>query len=38
MNFDSKVEHLGGQTIGFNPEREAITIRNKEIFRKKYVK
>jgi GT2 family glycosyltransferase len=30
--------HLGAQTIGFNPEREAITIRNKEYFRKKWVK
>lgn len=29
--------HLGGQTIGFNPEREAITNKNKEYFRKKWV-
>ena len=29
--------HLGGQSIGFNPEREAITIANKEKFRKKWI-
>jgi GT2 family glycosyltransferase len=29
--------HLGGGTIGFNPAREAITIRNKEYFRKKWL-
>jgi GT2 family glycosyltransferase len=29
--------HLGGGTIGFNPAREAITIRNKEYFRKKWM-
>lgn len=31
------VTHLGGRTIGFNPTREAITNRNKEYFRKKWV-
>jgi GT2 family glycosyltransferase len=31
------ITHLGAQTIGFNPEREAITIQHKEIFRKKWV-
>jgi GT2 family glycosyltransferase len=30
--------HIGGQSIGFNPEREAITIRNKEKFRNKWMK
>lgn len=35
---NDKVIHLGGQTIGFSPEREAITLRNKETFRHKYVK
>lgn len=34
---DDKIVHLGGQSIGYNPEREAITSRNREIFRKKYV-
>jgi GT2 family glycosyltransferase len=29
--------HIGGQSIGFNPEREAITIANKEKFRKKWI-
>jgi len=28
--------HLGGQSIGFNPEREKITLANKEKFRKKW--
>jgi len=28
--------HMGGQSIGFNPEREAITIQNKEKFRLKW--
>lgn len=36
LNND-KFNHLGGQTIGFNPEREEITNRNREIFRRKYV-
>lgn len=30
-------QHLGGQSIGFSPEREAITIANKEKFRKKWI-
>lgn len=34
---DNRITHIGGQSIGFNPEREAITNRNREIFRKKYV-
>ena len=29
--------HIGAQSIGYNPEREAITNRNKEIFRRKWV-
>lgn len=29
--------HLGGQTIGYSPEREAITITNKEKFRQKWM-
>lgn len=29
--------HLGGQSIGFNPEREKITIANKEKFRQKWM-
>ena len=29
--------HLGGQSIGFNPAREAITIANKEKFRQKWM-
>lgn len=32
------VIHLGGQTIGFNPVREAVTRRNQEYFRKKWMK
>lgn len=32
-----RIVHLGGQTIGFNPAREVITNRNKEIFRQKWV-
>lgn len=35
---DDRIIHIGGQSIGYNPEREAITNRNREIFRKKYVK
>lgn len=35
---NSGVEHIGAQTIGYNPEREAITNRNREIFKRKYVK
>ena len=34
---DDRFQHMSGQTIGFNPDREAITIRNREIFRRKYV-
>lgn len=34
---NSKVTHMGAQSIGFNPQREAITIRNKEKFRKKWM-
>lgn len=30
--------HLGSQTYGYTPEREQITIRNKEKFRKKWIK
>jgi len=30
-------QHLGGQSIGFNPAREAITIANKEKFRRKWI-
>jgi GT2 family glycosyltransferase len=32
------IVHQNGGTIGFNPEREAITLRNKEYFRQKWVK
>jgi GT2 family glycosyltransferase len=31
------VRHIGAQSIGYNPEREKITIRNKELFRKKWI-
>ena len=31
------IKHMGGGTIGFNPEREVITNRNKEYFRKKWM-
>lgn len=31
------IQHLGGGTIGFNPEREAITRRNKEFFKRKWL-
>lgn len=30
--------HLGAQSIGYNPEREALTKRNKEKFRQKWMK
>lgn len=33
---DDRIVHIGAQTIGYNPAREEITKRNKEIFRKKY--
>ena len=32
------VSHIGAQTIGFSDAREAITIKNKEKFKKKWVK
>jgi GT2 family glycosyltransferase len=35
---DGRIVHIGGQTIGYNPEREIITHRNRETFRQKYVK
>ena len=31
------IKHMGAQTIGFNPAREAITRRNQEYFRKKWL-
>lgn len=31
------ITHLGGQTIGFNPEREAITYKNQEYFKRKWL-
>lgn len=36
LPFDM-THHLGGQSIGFNPEREKITIANKERFRQKWI-
>lgn len=30
-------QHLGAQSIGYNPEREKITLANKEKFRKKWI-
>lgn len=32
------VTHIGAQTIGYNPEREGITQRNRKIFEKKWMK
>lgn len=32
------IVHKGAGTLGYNPEREAITIRNKELFRQKWLK
>lgn len=32
------IVHQGGGTLGFNPEREKITLRNKEYFRTKWTK
>lgn len=32
----TRVEHIGGQTIGFSPDREVITNRNRLIFEQKY--
>jgi GT2 family glycosyltransferase len=31
------VTHLGAKTLGYNPEREALTIRNREKFREKWI-
>lgn len=31
------VSHIGAQTIGYNPEREAITQRNKKLFYEKWI-
>lgn len=31
------INHLGGGTLGYNPEREKITRRNQEYFRKKWI-
>lgn len=31
------LHHLGGRTIGYNPEREAITKEHREVFKKKWV-
>ena len=35
---NSRVTHIGAQSIGYNPEREAITKRNREKFKEKWVK
>lgn len=32
------ISHRGGGTIGYNPKREAITRRNREYFRRKWVR
>lgn len=34
---EGSVVHMGAQTIGYSPEREAITIRNKEKFKEKWI-
>lgn len=31
------LSHIGGQSIGYNPAREAITLANKEKFRRKWI-
>lgn len=31
------IRHLGGMTIGYNDERQALTVRNKEKFREKWI-
>lgn len=31
------INHVGAQTIGYNDERRAITVRNKELFRMKWM-
>lgn len=38
LNAGTKVWHIGAQTIHYGPEREALTKRNKEKFRRKWVK
>jgi GT2 family glycosyltransferase len=39
VNLDNpRVTHIGAQSIGYNPEREAITKRNREKFRAKWIK
>jgi len=35
---EDMTQHIGAQTLGYNPEREAITLANKEKFRQKWVK
>lgn len=37
VELNTDVEHIGAQSLGYNPEREAITRRNKELFRKKWI-
>lgn len=32
------VVHMGAQTIGYNPDRNSLTERNRELFREKWVK
>jgi GT2 family glycosyltransferase len=32
------IRHIGAQTLGYNPQREALTIRNKKKFEDKWVK
>lgn len=34
----SFIRHIGAQTLGYNPQREAITIKNKKKFEDKWVK
>lgn len=34
----NKTQHIGAQTIGYNPEREALTRRNREKFKEKWIK
>lgn len=31
------IKHLGGRSIGYTPERESVTLRNKEYFRRKWL-
>lgn len=35
---EDMTHHIGGQSIGFNSEREKITLENKEKFRNKWIK